>query len=120
MQLEEIFYSIFWISAISTIWFYTDWVDYYMQLFGICKDFRLRYRSFVMSNTDKYFPDYLYKLSLTTENRFLKFFLKLISCPFCLLVWLAVICGVVYNSFLIVGPVYVLSLLIHLQIRKML
>ncbi len=119
MQIEEIFYSVFWISAFSIIWFYTDWVDYYLQLLGVFESFRLKYKSFVVDNPDKYFPDFLYKLSLKAENRLARFLLKLVSCPFCLVFWLAGISGVVYNNVLIVGPVYVLTMFILLQIKRM-
>lgn len=119
MQIEEIFYSVFWISAISIIWFYTDWVDYYLQLLGIFKNFRLRYKAFVVDNPNSYFPDFLYKLSLRVENRVAKFLLKLVSCPFCLIFWLSSASGMICSNLLIVAPVYVLSMFILLQIKKM-
>ena len=119
MHLLEIFHSIFLISAISVIWFYTDWVDYYLQLFGIFQEFRLKYRSFVLDNPDKYFPDFLYSCSLQTNNRLLKFFLKLLGCPFCLIFWFSVLACVVAQDFLLLGTFYICSLFIVLQIKKL-
>jgi hypothetical protein len=119
MQIEEIFYSVFWISALSIIWFYTDWVQYYLQLLGIFKTTQLKYKSFIVDNPNKYFPDFLYSISLNVDNRLGKFLLKLISCPFCLVFWLSSFSGILCNNLLNVGPVYVLSMFILLQIRKM-
>ena len=121
MGLVEIFYGIFWVSLVSICWFYTDWVIHYTQLFDIGKNFRIQLQSFIKNNPDKYLPDYLYVRSLNTNNRFNKFFLKLLSCPFCLNFWLSVISTIVFcQSFLNTAPIYVISMLIVLQIRKLL
>jgi hypothetical protein len=119
MLVEQIFYSTFWISTISIIWFCTDWFVHYSQLFGIWENLRLQYTSHIAENKDDFLPDFLYKKSLKTPNKFLKFLLKLVSCPFCLNFWLALIAGFVCKEVIIVGPVYVLSLFILLQIKKM-
>jgi hypothetical protein len=119
MQMIEIFYGIFWISAISVVWFYTDWIEHYLQLFGVFEQFRLRYRSFIIDHPDSYFPDFLHYVSLTTGNRFCKFILKLLSCPFCLIFWLSMVASVLLQNMLLVPVFYVCSLFIVLQIKKL-
>lgn len=121
MGLVEIFYGIFWVSLVSICWFYTDWVLHYTQLLGVLEEFRIKFQSFIKNNPDKYFPDYLYKLSLTTSNRIQKFVLKLLSCPFCLNFWLSVIAALFFSQNLVnVAPIYVISMLLVLQIKKLL
>lgn len=119
MLFVEIFYSTFWISMISIIWFYTDVVLQYSQLLGICLETRLDYMSFIIEHPDKYFPDYLHEKSLECNDNVLKFLAKLVSCPFCLLVWLSLIASVVVGELKLMAPIYVLSLAIVLQIRRM-
>ena len=119
MLTEEIFYSTFWISMISIIWFYTDTFLHYAQFLGIATEMRLDYMSFIIEHPDRYFPDYLYEKSLKTQDGVIKFLAKLISCPFCLLMWLAVLSSIIYLNVIITAPVYVLSLFIVLQIKKM-
>ncbi len=120
MLLEEIFYSTFWISMISVIWFYTDWFVHYCTLFGVAGETILEYLSFIIENPTKYLPEFLYEKTLNIDNQLIKFVGKLISCPLCLHVWLAVGASVLYDNLIIAAPVYVLSLLIVLQIKKML
>jgi hypothetical protein len=120
MHLVEIFYSTFWVSAFSVIWFYTDWFIHYTQLFGIAENQRLKYISFIAENPDKYFPDFLHEMSLHTDNKIIKFILKLVSCPLCLSFWLSGITALVYTNASIIAPVYIISLFILLQIKKML
>ena len=120
MLMVELFYCSFWISAISIIWFYTDWFIHYSQLLGIAEEFRLRYSTFIRNNPEKYFPDFLFELSLKTNNRYIKFIYKLVSCPFCLLCWLALGSSLFCSTVALAAPIYVFSLLIVLQIKKML
>ena len=120
MLMVEIFYSVFWISALSVIWFYTDWFVPYTQLFGIFENIRLQYANFIKNNPTSYFPDFLYQQSLNTDNKLIKFVYKLVSCPFCLIFWLSVSSSLIYCEPIITAPVYILSLFIVLQIKKML
>ena len=90
-----------------------------MQLFGIAVDMRLEYISFVIENPDKYFPDFLYEKSLNDSDPIFKFFAKMASCPFCLLTWLSVLASLVCSSSVIIAPVYILSLFVILQIKKL-
>jgi hypothetical protein len=84
------------------------------------EDLRLKYTSFIKDNPSKYMPDFLYERSLLTDNRFKKFILKLVSCPFCLGFWLAVIASLGTSNIITAAPIYVISLLLVLQIKKML
>lgn len=120
MLFVEIFYSTFWVSMISILWFYTDIVLHYTQLLGIATEMRLDYVSFVIEHPNRYFPEYLYEKSLESQDNFIKFLAKLISCPFCLLSWLALLASIAYCNIIIIAPVYVLSLFIVLQTRRML
>ena len=118
MPFNQIFYSCFWISAICIIWFYTDWFVYYAQLFGFAEKIRLDYASYLVNQPDKFFADYLYELSLTSDNKWIKFILKLISCPFCLIFWLSAAASIICDCLFLLAPVYVITLFIVFQIRK--
>lgn len=118
MEIVQIFYCSFWISAISIVWFYTDWFIHYSQLFAVAEDVRLRYLSFIIENPGKYFPDFLYMLSLQTDQRLVKFVYKLLSCPFCLLIWMSIIAALLCSNLIIAAPIYVVSLFTVLQIRN--
>lgn len=119
MLLEEIFYSTFWISAISIIWFYTDWFIQYSQLLDIAEETQLKYFSYIIENPYGNFTDFLYEQSLLTSDKYTKFLYKLLSCPFCLLLWLSIFVSEMYGHIIIAAPVYVLSLVIVLQIKRM-
>ena len=118
MYLVEIFYYSFWISTLMVIWFQTDWFIHYSQLFGVMEDLRLKYTSFIKDNPSKYMPDFFYEKALMTSNKYKKFLYKLISCPFCLGFWLAVIASFCIGNFLTTAPIYIISLLVLLQIKK--
>lgn len=118
MKFAEIFYSVSWISALSIIWFYTDTLLHYAQLLGIFTNLRLEYLAFVSLNYDKFFPDFLYEKSMQSDSANLRFLAKVVSCPLCMTAWLAIASGVFYKDFLIVGPIYILSLVVILQIKK--
>ena len=119
MLIAEIFYCTFWISAFSVLWFYTDWFIHYSQLIGIAENTRLEYTSFIKNHPDKYFPDFLYNQSLSISNRYIKFLYKLVSCPLCLLFWQSFVLSITFSGVIITAPVYILSLFIVLQIKKM-
>lgn len=118
MDLIEIFYCTFWISCLAVIWFYTDWFIHYTDLFNIVKTLRSKYILYIEQNPDKYFPDFLYSQSLYSSNRLYKFVCKIISCPFCMLFWLANISAWICANPIIAAPTYIFSLIIVLQIKK--
>ena len=119
MLLPQIFYSSFWVSAIAIVWFYTDWFIHYTLLFGIFEKTRNEYTLYIQENPDKYFPDFLHKKSFEYNNKLVKFVFKLVSCPFCFLVWLSLGAALICGTLKLAAPVYVLSLLATLQIRKL-
>jgi len=120
MHIEEIFYGIFWVSMISVVWFYTDWFVQYSQLFNIGNNLRILYQAFQFENPNAFFTDFLYYKSTNTKNKLLKFVLKLISCPFCLGVWLALGFCFVFSNPINTAPVYIGALFVTLQIKKLL
>lgn len=119
MQMVDFFYGIFWTSTISIIWFCTDWLIHYLQLFHVYERLTLRYKSFVFDNKYGYFPDFLYEISLQTNNTLLKFVFKLLSCPFCLNFWLSLFVAIYYNNISATAVFYVSSLFILFQIKKL-
>jgi hypothetical protein len=119
MLTEAFFYCIFWIVAVSIIWFYTDTVLYYSQLFGLFRILRLEYTSYIKANPTKYFPDFLFQKSLDTNNKLLKFLYKLLSCPFCTTVWLSVLGAIVLHNLFLIAPLYVISIVLLLGIKNL-
>lgn len=120
MQIVELFYCVLWISFVSIIWFYTDTVVYYLQLLNLKENFRHSFASFVNKYPDKFLPDYLFSLSLKTDNRLTKFVLKLLSCVFCTTFWLSLIAAFLCTNLLLIGPIYVFSILTILYVKRML
>lgn len=118
--MVEIIYSIFLISSISILWFYTDSIFWYCQLFNIFENFRQEYGIFISKNENNYFPQFLYKQTFKVNNRFVKFLYKLLSCPFCLIFWLSLFASLIISNVLSFGIIYVVSLFIVLGIKKML
>ena len=119
MLFLDFFLGTCWVAAFGIIWFCTDWFIHYSQLFGCFENTRLKYADFILKNNDKYFPDFLYQRSLLITNRFLKFTLKLASCPFCLLIWISAAFAFLVGHFLLAAPIYVGSLLILLIVKKL-
>jgi len=117
MQISEFFLGVAWVSSVGIVWFCTDWFVHYSQLFGIFETMRLRYSSFILGGEGRYFPEFLHQISLTTKNKFGKFALKLLSCPFCLLMWLSMAAGISMQSWELIAPIYVSSLIILLHIK---
>jgi hypothetical protein len=120
MHLVEIFYCTFWVSAAAIVWFYTDWITDYCQLLQIAHQLRLDYLTYLIENPGSFFPDFLYEQALTkTNDPAIKFIAKLGNCPFCLLPWLSLIAAIMTRDLSLAAPVYVLSLFIVLQIKRM-
>ena len=117
MQFVDFFLGVSWVSFVAIIWFCTDWFSHYSQLFGVFEATRLRYTSFILGGEKRYFPEFLYSISLDTTNRVCKFGLKLLSCPFCLLAWLSIAAGTLLQSWWLIAPIYVTSLIILLHIK---
>ena len=119
MLATKIFYSGCWISMICILWFYTDFFVQYIQLLGIGSNLLSKYTIHITENPDNYFPDFLYINSLSSQNKFTIFISKLISCPFCLICWLSAIGAIVCSDIVALAPIYLLSLSITFQIKRM-
>lgn len=119
MQIPELFYSICWVTTISVIWFLTDTWFNYAQLLKVQEELQKQFVSFFRDNPNKYFPDFLYKKSLTEKDAGTKFLLKLVSCPFCLIFWLSILTTFYTKEAILIAPVYIISLITFLQIKKM-
>lgn len=119
-DLVVIFHLSCLVSTMSIIWFYTDTFLYYSQLFGIFENDRLQYVSYISKNPDKYFPDFLHEKGLRAENKFAKFLYKLISCPFCTILWLSIFSSFFVLDVFMFAPIYITSLIITLGIKKLL
>ena len=119
-QLGVIFYLSSLVSTFAIVWFYTDTFLYYSQLFGIFENTRLQYTTFINKNPDKYFPDFLFELGLTSKNKFIKFLCKLVSCPFCLIFWLSLFASFSVLNIFLTAPIYITSLVITFGTKKLL
>ena len=119
-QLGVIFYLSSFVSTFAIVWFYTDTFLYYSQLFGIFENTRLQYTTFINKNPDKYFPDFLFELGLTSKNKFIKFLCKLVSCPFCLIFWLSLFASFSVLNIFLTAPIYITSLVITFGTKKLL
>ena len=119
-QLGVIFYLSSFVSTFAIVWFYTDTFLYYSQLFGIFENTRLQYTAFINKNPDKYFPDFLFELGLTSKNKFIKFLCKLVSCPFCLILWLSLFVSLCVLNIFLTAPIYITSLVITFGTKKLL
>jgi hypothetical protein len=119
-QLGVIFYLSSFVSTFAIVWFYTDTFLYYSQLFGIFENTRLRYTAFINKNPDKYFPDFLHERGLAFENKFIKFLCKLVSCPFCLILWLSLFASLCVLNIFLTAPIYIISLVITFGTKKLL
>ena len=119
MQLVELFYSVFWITCISVIWFYTDTVLHYCNLFGIAQNLMQEYTAFIKEFPQKYFPDFLYNKFFNSKNKLLRFITKLTGCVLCFSFWLSICFSLFYGSFIMIAPIYIFSLAITLQIKHL-
>lgn len=119
MQFAELFYSVFWVSCLSVIWFYTDTVLYYCNLFGVYENLMNEYKSFIKEQPQKYFPDFLYIKFSNGESKLLRFATKLTGCVLCLSFWLAACICLLQGNWILIAPTYVISLAITLKIKNL-
>ena len=120
MLWENIFYSSCWTIAFLIIWFKTDWILHYCQLFNVFKNFTNDMLVFIVKKGNLYFPDYMYeKIIESSNNRLLTFFGKLLNCPLCVGVWLSGIFSFLFGlGYPGIAPTYVISMFIYYQIKK--
>ena len=112
----EILEAICLSTALLVVWFETDAFVVYLTTFGLGwqtfdlarykdeseKDPMLDYPSYLLMN----YPD--------------SFFIKLLSCPLCIGVWISLFCVVVFGFSLAIAPViYVFSLVLFFLLCKL-
>lgn len=120
MVFENIFSSVCWIVFFLIIWFQTDWIYHYCKLFKIFKNFQNSFAEFISNDPDSYFPDYLSQRLTKADNLVLDFISNLITCPFCVTFWLCLASFYPFCLNLVsFAPVYVLSLITFLGIKKL-
>ena len=113
----DFLYSTGFVVFVMIIWFKTDAFSEYCKLFGL---------NFLLFNYDKTdeqltFPQYLYtKRHVLTKCKYYLFYIKLITCPFCLSFWICLASAMMYNTILTVPLLYVTSLLVYLIFTKLL
>ena len=92
------------VSLVLILWFRTDvWLEY-------CKLFHLDFISFYKYFEDKKKSDVSLTYIIYLRMYHNGFFVRLITCPICLSVWIGIICGLVSSILLI--PVYIIGGLI--------
>lgn len=104
--------SIFWINFIIFIWFKTDFIVSYSKLFKLNKLFKVdKFEEYKNINPT---ADYLNFLRINHKG----FFIKLISCVPCLMVWISLFVLLIYNVLLFYPMVYVLSYTVYKILNK--
>ena len=103
------------ISFILIIWFKTDAFVEYCNLFGVnffLKDYN--------QSTAYNLVEYINQIGphVSREKRMQRFFLKLISCPYCVNVWLSLIGSIFLNNILLLPALYILSLFIFFKLKS--
>lgn len=101
------------IALILLIWFRTDaWLEY-------CRLFKLDRISYYTDYDKKHKEDLTLTYLLYLRMYHNRFFIRLITCPICLSVWLGIILSIFINIYLF--PIYTIGgLIIYLIINKLL
>lgn len=99
-------YTILIISFILVLWFKTDvWLEY-------CRFFKLNRLSFYKDFDDKYYNDVSLTYHLYLRRDHNCFFVRLITCPICLSVWMALLSIIANIIFLFVLGLGIIPLII--------
>lgn len=108
-------YSLSIVLTILIVWFKTDaFVEY-------CKIFNWNFLLFNYNNSELSFPQYLYsQRNVLFKNPFIHFYIKLITCPFCLSFWLCLITAFIIGNPISVFPLYICSIFLYLILVKLL
>jgi hypothetical protein len=102
-MLIQIFYAAFFMYA----WFDTDAFIEYSKLFGLSKRFRIDDWSDYREVNPKI--GYLEYIRIKHSS----FFIRLVTCKPCLLLWISAACSVIFTSLVFFPFVYVSSYLIY-------
>ena len=120
MYLMEFFYCIGWINLLMFIWFATNAAYSYLELFHLFTKLRIQYALFLSSAPNEGFLEFLkHQSEQPNISAVVRFFLKLITCPLCICMWLSLIACFMYDDIIIVPFVYFSSLLIFLTLQKL-
>lgn len=112
MSFIDFFIATTTVTALNFIWFNTHTFYEYCKLLNLGRYFK----KFEEHPPEITFPQYLFikRKEISKNNRFMLFFLKLVSCPLCLSFWFTVaICTVLSISSLLFLPVYIVSVLFY-------
>ena len=118
MLLADLFYGFFWTCTISFIWFYTDSFLYYSQLFRIFNKTRREFQSYLLTEPNILFTDFLAIKASNKSNICKKFILKLLSCVLCFSFWIAVAVCLFIGNIGLTAPVYILTISFLLGIKN--
>jgi len=103
------------IVVVFLMWFNSDFVVEYGKLFGLKKLLRVEDYKEAQRNTP---VPLAYPLFL--KMKYDNFFIKLITCPICLSVWLSIVLGLFYQIYSFIPVICVMSLILYGIIRKLL
>jgi phospholipid N-methyltransferase len=104
--------SIFWCVFLLFIWFKTDFVIQYAQLFNLSDKFKItNWQDYRILNPK---ISYLEYLSIKHKS----FFTKLISCLPCFLFWITLIISILMNTIYYFPITYILSYVIYKLIDR--
>ena len=106
--------SVCLISLFLFVWLKTDFLISYLKLFNFDSS---KYEDISADNPDLSFLEYL--CVKNTDSKFKFFIFKLLSCEFCLCLWLSLSVSLFY-SIHYVGLFYISSLLLHRLMEKLL
>ena len=106
--------SVCLISSFLLIWLKTDFLISYLKLFNFDSS---EFEDISADNPDLTFFEYLGVKNI--DNKFKFFFFKLLSCEFCLCLWLSLSVSLFYNVHY-VGLFYIFSLLLFKLLDKFL
>jgi len=109
----DILTSSFLLAFILIIWFKTEAIVEYSSIF--CpKLFKTNeYKEWRKSNVE---DDYI---GFLLANYYSNFFIRLISCPFCLGAWLSVFFSLFSSNLLFFAPIYIFGLIFFFLIVKL-
>ena len=106
--LSNVLLSLFLNTTILIVWFLTN--AYYEYTFKIFPFLFKNYHNYIKNNSFIYFTEYL-----ENNSTYLN---KLLSCPFCIGFWTALISCLIYNCLIYVCVIYIGSLLLFFIIKK--
>jgi hypothetical protein len=106
MILDILLYSCL-ISTLLIVWFNTEAFEEYAKLLNFDKPFKIK----IYKNKLKKDPTLNYHDYLNTYHS--SFFVRLITCPYCVGLWLSVVTALLSLGLLFTGIFYILSLLIY-------